>query len=38
VPLYLTPPKYATPETTDLTVTVDKATVYDVPLTGPKIP
>lgn len=35
--LYLTPAKYASPETSELSVTVDKECVYDIPLVGPTI-
>jgi|GEM_PF-969351 len=37
VPTYLTPAKYATPDTSELTVGVDKGTEYNVDLTGPPI-
>ena len=38
IPKYLTPEKYASAETSDLAVTVEKPTVYTAELTGPKIP
>ncbi len=38
IPKYLTPEKYASAETSDLVVTVEKPTVYAAELTGPKIP
>jgi hypothetical protein len=36
-PLFLTPEKYASPDTSGLSVVVDKETAYDIPLTGPAI-
>ena len=36
-PQYLTPVQYSSPETSKLTSQVDKATVFDVDLTGPAI-
>jgi hypothetical protein len=36
-PTYLTPSKYADADTTDITVTVDKETVFDIKMTGPAI-
>ena len=38
LPKYLTPEKYASPETSELTATVSKGCAYDADLTGPKIP
>jgi len=37
-PMYLTPEKYSTVETSDLSVTVEKGTVFNVDMTGPAIP
>ena len=34
---YLTPEKYAQPDSSDLKVTVEKNTVYNPELTGPEI-
>jgi hypothetical protein len=36
-PAYLTPDKYASPDTSDFSVEVDKETVFDVNMTGPPI-
>jgi hypothetical protein len=35
-PLFLTPPKYASPETSELSVTVDRETVFNVDLVDPE--
>ncbi len=37
-PLYLTPEKYATVDTSELSVQVEKGTVFNVEMTGPPIP
>jgi hypothetical protein len=36
-PLYLTPAKYASPDTSDLSLAVDKETTFDVDMTGPPV-
>ena len=38
LPLYLTPEKYANADSSELSVKVEKGTVYDVNMTGPAIP
>ena len=38
VTAFLTPEKYASPDTSELETTVDKPTVFDIPLTGPEVP
>jgi hypothetical protein len=37
IPMYLTPEKYSNVETSELSVTVDKGTVFNVDMTGPPI-
>ena len=38
IPLFLTPPKYASADTSGFSVAIGKGTVFDANLTGPKIP
>jgi hypothetical protein len=37
-PVFLTPYKYVSPDTSDLSISVEKDAVFDIDLTGPSIP